>query len=226
MGAGILTTAREAGCKPPLIEWIAAMLRRIAIIIFVTVCAVGVAWWLRLRSTQSNPPVAAPSSVVLPEKSPDIVTSPAVAAPVVAPVKPVEPPADTPATPLSTSDPQENLSTAIPDLLNLIQSGDLLAAYERYMPPSYFAQMPPNIKEQLPQQMRNMQADPNMRKRSELFVQALQLMQSQTPVYNAAGDRATYPISDPSGRNTNLAPFVFQKIDGKWYVMPERGLDL
>ncbi len=139
---------------------------------------------------------------------------------------PVIPPAQKTADPAATvtandinGDPQTGLSTAIPDLANLIQTGDLLTAFTRYMPPSYFEQMPQPVKDQLAQQELNLLADPRAQQSRIELVQILQGMQSQTPTMNEAGDRATYPV-EPFKGHPDLHEITFMRVDGKWYISP------
>ncbi|HTB63681.1 MAG TPA: sigma-70 family RNA polymerase sigma factor [Opitutales bacterium] len=119
----------------------------------------------------------------------------------------------------TVNDPQAELSTALPDLITLIQNGDLFTAYMRYMPPSYFASMPQNVKDQLAQQEANLLADPNTAPRRQQLVQALQAMQTLVPTMNAAGDTATYDLPFPAG-NPDVQKISFIKVDGKWYLSP------
>ncbi len=132
-------------------------------------------------------------------------------------------PADKSATPgtaaaPTASDPQAELSTAIPDMVNLIQSGQLLTAFKRYIPPSYLAQMPQPVIDQLEQQEQNLLADPKAQQRRLRVVQVLQTMQGQAPELNSDRDRAVY--HDESAPDPDLRQIAFIKVGGKWYLAP------
>lgn len=55
------------------------------------------------------------------------------------------------------------------------------------------------------------------------MIDVLESMKTQAPEMNGAGDRATYPIADPSGIGSFPPQIIFQKIDGQWYVVPPGG---
>lgn len=125
------------------------------------------------------------------------------------------------AVPPTASDPQADLNTAIPDLISLIQSDQLLTAIKRYMPPAYFEQMPQAVQDQLEQQEQNLLADPNMAEHRRDAVNALQSMIHMTPLLDQAGDRATYRLDSDTANPGHLPQEIsFVKIDGKWYLVP------
>lgn len=112
------------------------------------------------------------------------------------------------------------MNTTLSDLVGLLQSGDFVTAFERYMPPEMLAQLPPEQKSMIEQQLAA-GPPPGAQQDIQMMVIVLQGMQTQTPTFNEAGDRATYQISDPTGRNTDTKPLSMRKIDGKWYVDPD-----
>ncbi len=158
--------------------------------------------------------------------SPTVIASPVakVAAPILGPASPsvtTETSPAAPSTPTLTNDPQSDLSTAIPDLINLIQTDQLRTAIRRYMPPSYFEQMPQAVQDQLEQQEQNLLADPNMAKQRQVAVSALQSMLNKAPDLNQAGDHATYHLdTDPNAPNHPPTVISFIKVDGRWYLEP------
>jgi hypothetical protein len=193
------------------------MTRKLSIAAVVVVLVAGAVWlfW------KPAPPPPAPKVAEAPKAVAPKVTAPTVAPQVVAPtVAPAVPKATvaeaTPAKP--AADPQAELNTALSDIISLIQSGDLVTAFERYAPPDELAKMSPDQKAQMEQEMSTQMSQPQAQQAMQMMVTVLQSMQTQTPTLNAAGDRATYQLSDPTGQSPEIVPFSFQKIDGKWYV--------
>ncbi len=127
------------------------------------------------------------------------------------------------------NDPQADLNFVLPDIANALQAGDLASLYVRYLPPDYVAQMPPQVLAQLPQQAHNLMADPNARQRMMAVAKLLQALQAQTPVFNAAGDQATYKLDTYTAEiktlstNIKLQEVTFVKQNGKWYVSVMKG---
>jgi len=176
----------------------------------------SLSFWHTQTATPPNPTkTATTASMAAPQLAP--VAVPQVAAPVVAPA-PLAPDAKI------ISDPQADLSTTLPDMVNLLQAGDLVAIYERYLPPDYLAQMPPQVVAQLPQQARNLMAEPQVHERLLAMARVLQTAQIQTPTLNEAGDQAVYQLdpldTDVKGISTGnkVRQITFIKIGGKWYI--------
>lgn len=144
---------------------------------------------------------------------------PTVAAPNVAPVTPKASPPTAVAKP--GQDPQAELNTSLSDMISLVQAGDLLTAFNRYLPPDVIAKMLPEQKSRMEQAFANASADPQAQMAMQMMVTVLQGMQAQTPTMNDAGDRATYQVYDPSGQDPQSRPFAMKKIDGKWYIDPD-----
>ncbi len=182
----------------------------------------GFAYWLlsppsaAAMQAATAPVPAAP--VVAPTPPPETKT-PRVVSPVAAPV---QPPAPVEAAPVAAvaekpkADPQAQMSTVIPDIVDLLNSGDVVTAYERYMPPAIIGQMNPDQLARLEQALQSPNVQPTVQRAAQVF----QMLKDQTPAYNDAGDRASYVIPDPSGRGAQIPPVIFQNIDGKWYVDP------
>jgi hypothetical protein len=182
----------------------------------------GFAYWL-LSPAPTTPVQAAaattPAAPVAAPTPPPEAKAPRVVMPAAAPVAPPAPVNPTPAPTVAEkpkADPQAQMTTVIPDIVDMLQSGDVFAAYQRYMPPAVLAQMTP---EQLSQIEQSMQT-PNMQRRIQTATQVFLFLKDQAPAYNDAGDRASYVIPDPTGRGAQIPPVVFQNIDGKWYVDP------
>ncbi len=194
------------------------MNRKIGLVLVVIALIAGVIWLFQ----KPTPAPAAPTVAVAPKPAPTIeapkpVAKSAVAAPVAATA--AAKPAAAPAKP--GNDPQAELNTAIADMISLIQAQDMLTAVQRYLPPDFLAKMPPEEKADMEREMTVGLSSPDAQQGMQMMVQVLQGMQTQTPTLNAAGDTATYQLSDPTGRATKTVPFNLRKIDGKWYVDPE-----
>jgi hypothetical protein len=195
------------------------MNRKLGLTALVVVLVVGAAWLFR------PVPAPAPKVVEAPKPAPAKVDPPKpvakttqIAAPVLAPVAAK---ASTAPAPAKTSDPQAELNTAFADIINLLQSGDILTAMHRYLPPDFLAKMPPQQLAMMEQQLPAEMARPEAQQGIQMMITVLQSMQTQTPTMNETGDKATYQVTDPEGRAPNPEPFSMKKIDGKWYVDPE-----
>ncbi len=189
------------------------MKRSLLTIVIAAALTIGVVWLFN-----PGPPPQKMAEAPKPAAAPKPATPAAqVAAPVVAPVKP-QAPAPAVASAAKPGDAQSELNTAFSDIINLVQSGDFYTAFERYVPPDVQAQISEEEKAQLKQEMAS---DPPPPEELQMFVGVIQTMQGQSPALNDAGDRATYQVSDPTGRSTQTQAIVFKKIDGKWYVDPQ-----
>jgi hypothetical protein len=137
--------------------------------------------------------------------------------PVVQPAAPAPQMAATQPAPAQKTDVQTDLATAIPDLANLLASGDLVTAFENYTPPAAMAQLPAQQIAAIEDQLRAVAQQPQAVARLAVFSEVLGSFNGQTPTYNAAGDVAAYPITDPA-TGTSQGSFHFQKVDGRWYI--------
>jgi hypothetical protein len=117
----------------------------------------------------------------------------------------------------SSADPQVELNSAIDDIVSLLQAGDLYTAMMRYLPPDQLAQIPDAEKANMQDQIQNQMSQPGAQQGIQMFIQVFQSMKSSAPTMNAAGDKATYQVSDPTGQSPDTVPMSFEKIDGKWY---------
>ena len=132
--------------------------------------------------------------------------------PVVAAVEPVT------AAP-AAFDSQAELGTTVTDMIRLLQNQDFMTLFETYAPPDEVAQMPPEAKAQMAAIMQG----PQIQQQMQLMIAALQSIQGTTPVYNAAGDTATYtPTVDLTGNMSNKSgtprPMTFVKVNDRWYL--------
>lgn len=196
------------------------MNRKLGIIALVILLAAGAVWLFQ----KPEVPAPAPKVAEAPKPAPDKIEAPklakaAIAAPVAPPAVAKDAPATTPAK--SAGDPQAELNTTLTDMVSLLQSGDMLTAFHRYMPPDFIAKMPPQQLQQIEQGMQQEMSQPEAQQGVQMMVTVLQNMQTMTPAMNETGDKATYQIMDPSGQSTKPEPFTLKKIDGKWYVDPE-----
>jgi hypothetical protein len=82
------------------------------------------------------------------------------------------------------------------------------------------AQLTPEIKTKMLQQMQN----PHEQQQIKIIASALQAMQGQTPVFNDAGDKATYQVPTPpemvmpGATAPTTTPVTFNELDGRWYL--------
>ncbi len=197
----------------------------------VLLAAAGGAFWLLHAPAPVPAQASAPAPATVAPTPPAEVKAPRVAMPTAAPA-PVEAAAPVaaaePATqPAPTNgDPQAELSTAIPDIIGLLQAGDMVGLMERYGPPDEIAKMPPEQLAQMKQQMQTEMQNPQMQQMMQSMVQVFTAMKDQTPTYNAAGDRATYQVTPPAGASAPQGmpnKISFKKIDGKWYGDDDNG---
>ncbi len=161
------------------------------------------------------PSVAAPATapaVSVAAPAPKPVAVPQVAAPKVAAVST---PASAVAAPVV--DNQKELTTAIPELVHYIQAGDLVTAWQTYARPDFFAQIPPDRHAAVDERLRAVVTSPDGQMRVQIMSQVLDSFNTQTPVYNEAGDVATYQVAGPASA-VGLKQVRFQKVDGRWYI--------
>ncbi len=194
------------------------MARKLIIVVVSAVLTVGVVWLFRAPAPAAAKVAAAPAAA-MPQPAVAKSVVPTVAAPNVAPVTPKASPPTAVAKP--GQDPQAELNTSLSDMISLVQAGDLLTAFNRYLPPDVIAKMLPEQKSRMEQAFANASADPQAQMAMQMMVTVLQGMQAQTPTMNDAGDRATYQVYDPSGQDPQSRPFAMKKIDGKWYIDPD-----
>ena len=178
----------------------------------IVACLAGVmAWWWGGRST----PMMGAASHAHPGADEDAGGPPAVPTTGAADVIPApeagraEPvPAATDPAPALVSDPQADLSTAIPDLIRLAQAGNFAAVYQIYVPPDVLAKMSPD---ELAQRIQRMQSAAQ----SPAGQAQMQAMLTTPPTYDEAGTHATIalPPGSPSGD-----AMTFVKVNGHWYV--------
>jgi hypothetical protein len=203
------------------------MKTRLIVITVICIIAGLLGWFL-------NPPPAdtpKPAETKSPAKSeaPKV----AVGAAPVAPVKPtqiaapVAPPAivkpDAPASTkpaaVSTADPmpQSDLKGLFDQTIRLLEAHDIVAVIKTIMPPdetkSMMEQLHVSTPEELAAALR--QQMPDLDKRADDMLQAMQAVQGMTPELSTDGNRATYKVDPPIGDNDEL---TFVKIDGNWYL--------
>jgi len=196
-------------------------------LIALAVAIVGLGlWWLSQPTTAAPEKMAAaplPAKTMVPAK---MVASPTIAPPVAPPAQQtdialaaVAPPIEE-SPPDPNADPQADLKTAIPDIVRLIRAGDQVGAYKTYCPPDELN--PKDVQQMQDLIMQSMAATAQvpelqqlMQKNRDEFARAFEALEDQTPIYNDAGDEATYKFAMP-GEGTE--PMTFGKIDGKWYI--------
>jgi hypothetical protein len=139
------------------------------------------------------------------------------------PVVPAAVKSTTPAAVPVVSGPQAELNTSMDEIIAVLQTGDAVTAFERFLSPEFLAKLPPAAKAQLEQQIQAQLATPKGQQGMQQMIGVLESMKTQPPELNGSRDRATYPIADPSGIGSFPPQIVFQKTDGKWYVVPPGG---
>lgn len=175
-------------------------------------CLAGViAWWWVGRSAPGTGPTPHPHAAeaenagappaVPPAGVPDVAPAPDAgrAEPLPAAVDP---------TPALVSDPQADLSTAVPDLIRLAQAGNFAAVYQMYVPPDVLARMSPD---ELAMRIQRMQTA----SQTPAGQMQMQAMLATPPTYDDTGMHATIalPAGSPSGDH-----ITFVKVNGRWYV--------
>jgi len=177
--------------------------------IVIILAVVGlIAWWATpVAEPPANTPAPAPEKVAPPTIK---VAAPVQVAPpvqVAAPVAPPAPVVETPpvAQPALPPDPRLDLATALPDFLNIVQSGDYLTATEDYLA------LPPNTSAQ--QVLAGLQQNPNFPQMVQMAVDTMRAAQSVAPSFNDAGDVATYTFPAPVDGQPSVR---WRKVDGKW----------
>jgi hypothetical protein len=142
----------------------------------------------------------------------------------ITPAVPAKGGADT-ISPAAKPDPQADLKTAIPDVVNLLRLGDIYTFKKNYTPPN---QMEPqqfqNMLETVVQAMGRMAQNPKLR---ETMMAAYaetaknyESFENEKPTYNTTGDEASYIFSRQplyEGDETQVTT-TFVKINGKWYM--------
>jgi len=186
----------------------------------------GAVWYFTQPAAPAPAPVKtaeAPKAAAAAPVKPSTQIAPPIAPPVVAPApKPTAAqPAANPDPAAAKTDPQAELNTAIDDIISLLQSGNMMALFEKYATPEDQAKMPPEEKAQMEQMM----SQPGAQMMIQMMVSGIQSIKDQTPQMNAAGDEATYQMTmsppagmGPAGRAPQTEPMTFVKVDGKWYI--------
>ncbi|HTB62068.1 MAG TPA: RNA polymerase sigma factor [Opitutales bacterium] len=169
------------------------------------------------KSSQPKPPVASKS----------------VEAPAVAMLKPAQPVAADPA----NDRIQAELNAVIDDMASMYESGDWAGMINKYLSPDELAKQNLATQDaaqvsQAPQQaakaqaMQQMPSTPQGQQVIQGMVQMMLSMKTQSPELNATGDEATYQVTKPAtdlGYGVvlpgGLKTVVFQKIDGRWYIL-------
>ncbi len=175
--------------------------------------AVCLVWWIiRPMKEQPAPVTAASAPAMAPAPAP-IVIHPAppqpvqVAAPVVPPAPVQESaPEPAPAAP-APADPRLAPDTAIADLTRMIDSGDYVTAAATYV------NLPPNVQPE--QFVAQLQQNPNFPQLVQMVRDTMQATQSVQPVYNDAGDTATYTFPVPVDGQSSVR---WRKVGTQWFL--------
>lgn len=191
------------------------------------ICTLGVvvllaAWLLRPATPASGPATASAAIATLPTPAstpaaqtivapPKLALAPQVVAPKIAPAPVVKPATQV------IIDAQKDLSTAIPDLVKLVESGDLVTAWQTYAQPDHFAEIPLERRAQVDDRLRALSTNPQGQMRVQVLTQALGALSTQTPTLNDAGDVATYQLSGPAA-SVGAKAIHFKNVDGRWYI--------
>jgi len=196
-------------------------LRSLLTIVLVAALTLGVVWYLKPAASEPVKTAAAPKPA--PKPAAPKAAPAQIAAPVVAPA--AKPAGTAPAADPGAGEPQKELNTALTDISDLLSAGDLYTAMMRYLPPDMLdkmlAQVPESERANMQQMMQQQMSRPEAQQGIQMMIQVVDSMKTMTPDISAAGDKATYQISDPSGQDSKIVPFSFEKVDGKWYVSPD-----
>ncbi len=161
-------------------------------------------WWWPVKPVAVKAPAV---SAHLP--TPNVETTPP---PEEAPIRAIIPAPPVAAVELPTPaafDPQADLSTAIPDFIDLFQRGDLVTLAIKYMPPD--AAPTDEARAAMAQLFQQKVHDPQFQQAMQQEVIKMQLIENLTPTYDATGNQATYTPPDGS------SPVVMVKANGRWY---------
>jgi hypothetical protein len=167
--------------------------------ILAAACA-GLVWWLK-PGDQLSKGASAPSKASVP------------IAPSLPVVKPV----------FSKATAQAELKAAMTDIISIIQAGDLAAYNAVSAPPSKLAQAAPEIRAQNEQSLQIILGNPAQRRAVVASLQSQMLplyqsLQNIVPIFNDAGDEATYTVVDPNSPTGVPLTVVFLKENGRWYI--------
>ena len=173
---------------------------------------VGAALLIEHRVAVSQPVAA----IVAPHASTAAAFPPAVPKTTPEP-NPATPPIPPTPGPAATEDPQLNLNTAIPDMIKVLSTQGFGILVLRYVQPDVLTQLPPTGLAAT--EIGAALNDPAILAKTQGLLKALQSIQDVTPVYNAAGDEATYtPPEQPGGQGAPPKGIVFIKQNGRWYL--------
>ena len=93
------------------------------------------------------------------------------------------------------------------DMLGMVQSGDYLSATQTYL------QLPANVP--AAQFLSSLEQSPDFPQLVQMTEDTMQAAQSVTPVYNDAGNLATYTLPAPVDGKTIVR---WKKIGDQWYL--------
>jgi hypothetical protein len=171
-------------------------------------CLIGLAawWWWPVKSVPVKTPVVRAqlsppnAETIPPEEAPIRAIIPA------PPEVAVEIPTPT------AFDPQADLSTALPDYIRLLQSGDYATLIQNYEPPDH--DLTDHVRMMMVQLWQAEMQTPEGLQSLAKEIADLQFIQNSPPVISDNGARATYTL--PVG---SVGKFViFVKVNGRWYM--------
>ena len=214
-----------------LVFYMSTKIKTFVVVVVIAVIMGGI-WWFNQPAATTSEKVAQTAQAPL--------TAQTTAQRLATPVAQVEPPKLPPATPNPAAvDPQAELKTAIPDIVHFFRTNDVLSFNEKYDVPGTFDlgewQKQEEVKTknmheleaaaiQNPKLQQGLQqAEIHRQQTLESAALSWEALETQTPVYNAAGDEATYTYTMTAPQvgfafQTVLSGHrVFIKIDGKWY---------
>jgi len=198
--------------------------RHLPFLALVACLTAGVAWWLWPAAPvpAKTPVVQLPTPPEVTAISPDLLPPEEAAMPpgILPPEEPAEPlpaPAADAPVPPPMFDPQAELSTTIPAMIQALNSGeDIWEFGARFS----LGRLPPQVTAALTMFKQDPAYQAAMRQQMESMVVALQSIQNVTPVYDATGDQATYTLSVPLniGGAVNKNTLSFVKLNGQWFL--------
>ncbi len=167
-----------------------------------------------------------------PAPTPQVAAAPAAPAPkatmtasATLPSVPATPPATPavapkPAAPAPATGVRQELNSTMDEIIAMLEAGDAVKTAETFLSPESFEIMGPGTKDMLLKQMQALLASPRGQDLLQKVIRVVKNMKTQEPTLNAAGDRASYHLADPTDPSFKVpVDLTFRKMEGKWYVI-------
>jgi len=192
-------------------------------ILILLVLLIATVLWFFTQTPSSSSEKSLPAKIAASGPDQAVVLAKIVAPPAArAKIDPIAVPATLPADAATPdhADPQAELKTAIPEIVRLWREGKIVELRLTYNPPGRIS--PEMIQILQVMQRENddiIAAHPDLQQTyhdaMEANAKPYEELEGQIPLYNAAGDEATYQLRQEDG---TYASRTFVKINGKWYL--------